>query len=532
MVDPRRWASEYARRVGHIVEDVQVLGRAGLFRPVGPQQLRGMAQEVRRWGLSAPAVYGLAAVRTPNAEAAVDNERRITFAELNDRSNALANALAEDALAGGRVGLLGRNSVHFVEATAALAKLGSDTLFLNTGFAGPQLKEVAEREGLAALIHDDDFGPLVQSSGLRLPSYSSAEIDALMARGDPSAPPPPARQGQPVILTSGTTGTPKGAARAQPTSIEPLLALLARIPYRAGDRLFVAAPLFHSWGLAHLMSAHAMSSTVVLRRRFDPTDALVAIEAEKISVLVVVPSMLQRIMDLPVEVRRRYDTSTLRVIACSGSALPGPLATQVMDAFGDVLYNLYGSTEVGWVSIATPVDLREAPGTAGVAARGVLVRLLSADGTQVKEGEEGRIFVGSELLFDGYTDGGSKELHDGFMCTGDVGRFDAAGRLFISGREDDMIVSGGENVFPGEVEDVVLTMDGVADAAVVGVPDDQFGQRLRAYVVRRPGATLTAEDVQAVVRSRLARFKVPRDVAFVDELPRNATGKILRRQLG
>lgn len=531
MVDPRRWANEYATRMGHIVEDFQVLSRAGILRPLGPQQMRGLVREVRRWGLGPAALYGVAAVRTPNTEAAADTERRVTFAELNDRSNALANALAEDALAGGRVGLLARNSVFFVEATAALAKLGSDTLFLNTGFAGPQLKEVAEREGLSALIHDEDFGPLVASSGLRLPCYSSSAVDALIAQGDPSPPPPPARPGLPVILTSGTTGTPKGAARTQPASIEPLLALLARIPYRAGDRLLVAAPLFHSWGLAHLMSAHAMSSTVVLRRRFDPTDALVAIEAEKISVLVVVPSMLQRIMDLPAEVRRRYDTSTLRIIASSGSALPGPLATQVMDAFGDVLYNLYGSTEVGWVSIATPVDLRAAPGTAGVPARGVVVRLLSEDGAPVPDGEEGRIFVGSELLFDGYTDGGSKELNDGYICTGDVGRLNSDGRLFVSGREDDMIVSGGENIFPGEVEDVVLTMDGVADAAVAGVPDDRFGQRLRAYVVRLPGATLTEEDVQAAVRSRLANFKVPRDVVFVDELPRNATGKILRRRL-
>ena len=514
-----------------MASDVQVLSKAGVLRPVGPQQLLEMARQVRRSGIGPAALYGLAAVRTPNREAAVDDEGRVTFAELHARSNALANALAEDALSGSRVGLLGRNSVRFVEAVAALTKLGADILFLNTGFAGPQLREVAEREGLAALIHDEEFAPLVASSGLAVHCYRPADIETLTARGDPSPPPPPAHTGQPVILTSGTTGTPKGASRSQPTSIEPLLALLSRIPYRAGDRLLVAAPLFHSWGVAHLVSGHALSSTVVLQPRFDPVKAVAAIETEKISVLVVVPSMLQRIMDLPAEVRGGHDLSTLRVIACSGSALPGPLATQVMDAFGDVLYNLYGSTEVGWVSIATPADLRAAPGTAGVPVRGVTVRLLTRLGTPVADGEEGRIFVGSDLLFDGYTGGGSKEIHDGAMSTGDVGRFDREGRLFVSGREDDMIVSGGENVFPGEVEDVLLTLDGVADAAVTGVPDDQFGQRLRAYVVCRPGVTLTAEDVQDAVRNRLARFKVPRDVVFVDELPRNATGKLVRRQL-
>jgi fatty-acyl-CoA synthase len=293
----------------------------------------------------------------------------------------------------------------------------------------------------------------------------------------------------------------------------------------------IAAPLFHSWGYTHLLACGALASTAVVRSRFDPEQTLATIDSEQITVLVAVPAMLQRIMAVPADVRRKYDTSTLRVISTSGSELPGPLVAQVMDAFGDILYNLYGSTEVGWVSVAGPSDLREAPDTAGVPVRGVTVRLLDPDGQPVPEGSAGRIFAGSPLVFEGYTGGGSKEIIDGCMATGDLGRFDDKGRLFVAGREDDMIVSGGENVFPHEVEEEVVRLDGVAEAAVIGVPDEAYGQRLAAYVVKVAGATLTEDDIRQAVRSRLARYKVPRDVVFVDELPRNETGKVIRRDL-
>jgi fatty-acyl-CoA synthase len=184
------------------------------------------------------------------------------------------------------------------------------------------------------------------------------------------------------------------------------------------------------------------------------------------------------------------------------------------------------------VAIAGPADLRTAPDTAGPIVPGVAVRLLDEEGGEVRPsiGRTGRIFVRSELLFEGYTGGGTKQVVDGFMSTGDVGRFDAHGRLYVEGREDDMIVSGGENVFPKEVEDVILTLPSVRDAAVVGVADPDFGQRLRAVVVAGEPAP-TADDVRDHVRRNLARYKVPRDVVFRDELPRNATGKVLRRVL-
>jgi fatty-acyl-CoA synthase len=276
-----------------------------------------------------------------------------------------------------------------------------------------------------------------------------------------------------------------------------------------------------------MLLAAALSSTIVLRRRFDPAGAVHTLAAHRADALVVVPVMLQRML----EARGRHDLSTLRVIAVSGSALPGPLANRVMDAFGETLYNLYGSTEVAWATVAGPADLRAAPGTAGRAPRGTVVKILDDDGAELPAGASGRIFVGSEMLFEGYTGGGDKDRRNGLMATGDVGHFDPNGRLFIDGRDDDMIVSGGENVFPGEVEDLLAGVAGVREVAVVGVPDDEFGQRLRAVVSLHPGAQLTEDQLQAHVRMHLARYKVPREVVFIDQLPRTATGKILKREL-
>ncbi len=272
-----------------------------------------------------------------------------------------------------------------------------------------------------------------------------------------------------------------------------------------------------------------LSSTLLLQRRFDPEATLQAIAAHRPSALVAVPVMLQRILELPAKTRRKYDTSSLRIVAVSGSALSGELAGRFMDEFGDILYNLYGSTEVAWATIATPKDLRAAPGTAGRAPRRTTVRIYDDLGREVPDGVSGRIFVGNDFQFEGYTGGGGKPSIDGLLDTGDVGHLDQEGRLFVEGREDEMIVSGGENVYPAEIEDLLSSHPRVADVAVVGVPDERFGQALKAFVVKR--GTLSEEEVKSHVRSNLARFKIPREVEFVKELPRNATGKVLRREL-
>jgi acyl-coenzyme A synthetase/AMP-(fatty) acid ligase len=219
------------------------------------------------------------------------------------------------------------------------------------------------------------------------------------------------------------------------------------------------------------------------------------------------------------------------VVAASGSALPGDLAQSWMDEFGDHLFNIYGSTECAWATIASPSDLRLAPGTAGRPPMGTVVRLYDDQGQEVPTGEPGRIFVGNSMLFEGYTGGGSKDVIDGLMATGDVGRFDESGRLYVEGRDDEMIVSGGENVYPAEVEDCLVRHPHVVEAAAIGVDDEQFGQRLRAYVVLRDPDAASADDLREHVKRNLARYKVPRDVEFLDQLPRNSTGKVVKRDL-
>ena len=358
-----------------------------------------------------------------------------------------------------------RNHRGFIDATVACSKLGAHALYLNTAFAGPQITEVVKREKPVALISDAEFEELTHDAGQRRKRFIAWHdggdepkdplLEDLIEAGDPSDVVPPESKGRVVILTSGTTGSPKGAQRKQPESLDPAAALFSKIPLRAGEPTMIAAPMFHSWGFVHFTLGMGLGSTLVLRRKFDPEDTLSATAQHECTALVVVPGDAPADHgdagrdDRPLRPQRpaRHRGQRQRAARRAGGQGHGP--------FGDVLYNLYGSTEVAWATIATPEDLRAAPGTAGRPPRGTVVKLLDEDGDEVPEGETGRIFVGNEMAFEGYTGGGSKENMGGLLSSGDVGHFDSGGRLFIDGRDDEMIVSGGENVFPREVEDLL-----------------------------------------------------------------------------
>jgi acyl-CoA synthetase (AMP-forming)/AMP-acid ligase II len=522
--------------------EVKVLRGAGIVEPMRPDKALKIGAAFLRWGASPALGITTAAIHHPHELAIVDERGSLSFERLHLRTNALAHSLAELGIGyGDGVGIMCRNHRGFIETTLAAAKLGASALYLNTMFAGPQLVEVTHREGPKALVYDAEFAELldgVDDSVARIVGWADegeepgeTTLEQLIAAGEESDHRPPPDKPRFVILTSGTTGTPKGAQRSSPDGLLAIAALIDKIPFRSRETMMIAAPLFHSWGFFHFIMSLPTASTMVLRRRFDPEGTLQAVQESRAEVLAVVPVMIQRILDLPDETLARYDLSSLRITSLSGSALPGDLAIAWMDRFGDTAYNLYGSTEVAYATVATPADLRAAPGTAGTPPRGTTVRIVDEAGDEVPHGEVGRIFVGNEMSFEGYTGGGGKESIDGLLSSGDVGHIDEAGRLFIDGRDDEMIVSGGENVFPREVEDLLADHDAVTEAAVVGVEDAEFGQRLKAFVVVRPGVEIGEDELKAHVKANLAGYKTPREVEFLDELPRNATGKVLKRDL-
>ena len=520
--------------------EVKVLREAGIVAPMRPDKAVKIGGTFLRWGASPATGVTTAAIHHPHELAIVDERGALSWERLHRRSNALAHSFAAMGIGpGDGVGIMCRNHRGFVEATLAAAKIGASALYLNTMFAGPQLVEVTRREGPKALVYDEEFGDLlagVDDSVERIVAWCDGEVsvptlDGLIEAGDESDHKPPPDKPKFVILTSGTTGTPKGAQRSSPDGLMAIASLLDKIPFRRGMTMMIAAPLFHSWGFFHFVMSLPTASTMVLRRRFDPEGTLEAAEQSRADVLAAVPVMIQRILSLPDEVLDRYSLPNLKITSLSGSALPGELAIEWMDRFGDNVYNLYGSTEVAYATVATPEDLRAAPGTAGKPPRGTKIRLFDEAGKEVPQGEVGRIFVGNEMAFEGYTGGGGKEIIDGLYSSGDVGHFDSEGRLFIDGRDDEMIVSGGENVFPREVEDLLADHDGVVEVAVIGVEDEEFGQRLKAFVVVQADVEVSAQDLTAHVKANLASYKSPREIEFLDELPRNATGKVLKKDL-
>ncbi|OBE97991.1 acyl-CoA ligase FadD12 [Mycobacterium sp. 852002-10029_SCH5224772] len=522
---------------------IGTMRRAGLIAPMRPDRYVRIAAAMRREGMGMTSGFASAAQRCPDRPGLIDERGGLTWRELDERCNALAAAL--QGLPSGQpkvIGIMCRNHRGFVEALVAADRIGSDILLLNTSFAGPALADVVTREGVDAVIYDDEFTATVDRAlagtpaATRIVAWTDAEheltVEGLIAARAGAQPKRTGRKGKMILLTSGTTGTPKGAKQSGGNAgIGTLKAILDRTPWRAEEPVVIVAPMFHAWGFSQLLLAASFACPVITRRKFDPEATLDLIDRHRATGLVVVPVMFDRIMDLPAEVRRRYSGRSLRFAAASGSRMRPDVVTAFMDAFGDVIYNNYNATEAGMIATATPADLRAAPDTAGRPAGGTEIRILDPDFNELPAGEVGGIYVRNNTQFDGYTSGSTKDFHAGFMASGDVGYLDSAGRLFVVGRDDEMIVSGGENVYPIEVEKALAAHPDVAEAAVIGVDDEQYGQRLAAFVVLEPSAGATPDALKQHVRENLANYKVPREVTVLDELPRGSTGKILRADL-
>jgi acyl-CoA synthetase (AMP-forming)/AMP-acid ligase II len=517
--------------------------RAGIIAPLRPDKYLRIAAAARREGLSVTSGFGMSAQRCPNRAALIDELGALTYRQIDQRADALAAAL--QGFSGGTpevVAIMCRNHRGFVEALVAANRIGADVLLLNTSFAGPALAEVVNREGADVVIYDEEFTDSVDRALTDKPDTTrvvawtdhpdahDVSVEKLISAHSGRRPERTARKSKLILLTSGTTGNPKGAKHSGGGTTE-LKAILERVPWHTEETTVVVAPMFHAWGFSQLVFAASMGCTVATRRKFDPEATLDLVDRYQATGLCVVPVMFDRIMDLPDEVRRRYSGRSLRFATASGSRMRPDVVTGFMDEFGDVIYNNYNATEAGMIASATPADLRAAPDTAGKPTAGTEIRILDADHRPVPTGEVGQIFVRNSNRFDGYTSGTGKNFHDGFMASGDVGRLDEAGRLYVVGRDDEMIVSGGENVYPIEVEKTLATHPDVAEATVLGVDDEQYGQRLVAFVVLTPAGSASPDVLKQHVRDNLANYKVPREIVLLDELPRSSTGKIARREL-
>ncbi|WP_197377215.1 long-chain-fatty-acid--CoA ligase FadD2 [Mycolicibacterium baixiangningiae] len=519
---------------------------AGALQLEPPQNMAAFVADMRRWG-EFGMIPALNARRTPDRSAVIDDEGEMTYAELDAAAHAVANALLAKGITGGDgVAILARNHRWFLVAVYGAARTGARIILLNSEFSGPQIKEVSEREGAKLIIHDDEYSTAVSQAQpefgyLRAlgtnpdndePSESGADTLAeIVASGNNSPAPKVTKHSSVIILTSGTTGTPKGANRKPPMSLAPIGGVLSHVPFKSGEVTLLPAPMFHALGYLHATIGMMLGSTLVLRRRFKPATVLDDVEKYKATAMVVVPVMLSRILDHIEKMDTKPDLSSLRIVFVSGSQLGAELATRAIKDLGPVIYNLYGSTEIAFATIARPEDLQKNPATVGPVVKGVRVKLFDDNGKEVPHGEVGRIFVGTTFPFEGYTGGGHKQIIDGLMSSGDVGYFDEHDLLYVSGRDDEMIVSGGENVFPAEVEDLISGHPEVVEATALGVEDKEWGHRLRAFVVKAEGASVDEEGIKGYVKEHLARYKVPREVVFLDELPRNPTGKILKREL-
>jgi acyl-CoA synthetase (AMP-forming)/AMP-acid ligase II/NAD(P)-dependent dehydrogenase (short-subunit alcohol dehydrogenase family) len=485
-------------------EPVRALAPTGLWRPA---RLVRLLRASRRHGRSLATAV---AAGHPDAIAVIDADGPVTYRELDEMAETCA-ANAADILglrAGDRVALAAAGHRGFVAAAAGLARLGADVILLAPDLPAGRTAEVLAGERAGALVHEPG------AAAGDVPSMSLPELLAGTAlRPGPARPP---RPGRTFVMTSGTTGVPRGVSR--PLTVRmllgPVTTHLRLTPVRRGEPIVVATPPHHGYGLTYLSAGMVLGAPVVLTSGGDPERILNAVAEHRAGLLFALPIQLRRICDLPDE--RWPALDRLRAVISGAAPLPADLCERLRERFGDRIFNMYATTEAGWAAMAGPADLRAAPGTVGRAPRGVRVRITEPDGTPLPPGRTGEIRV------QGWHPDGT------WFATGDLGRLDPVGRLFVEGRLDDMIVSGGENVYPGPVTDVLTSHPDVADVLLEPVADAEFGQRLRATVEVLPGSALTAGQLRDWLTPRLSPAERPRDITVVTELRRNAAGKPLR----
>jgi fatty-acyl-CoA synthase len=546
--------SEVRERIAGLPEKVKVAAQlaqsSGLMWSTTLSGFRTMVRVLASGSQQPSHVYKIHAQNFPTRPAVIHRERSITFGELDHRIDRVAAGLKRRGIGrGAGVVLMMKNRPEFLELSAAAGRCGAAAVAVSWRSTPAELEYLVNHSGARGVAFDAELAHVVEQAKPKLPEVEhffavgdasaakwATPFDALADTADHFVPDATAHEDAAVVIyTSGTTGKPKGAVRKFASDTMPaFMRFLIETPMRTDDVHLVTCPLYHSTAFGFMSLSHMLGSTVVLMDEFKPEAFLQLVERHEVSTTALVPTMLHRVLELGPEVLRKYDTRSLRAIFSGGAPLPGPLAIEVMDQFGDVLFNFYGATETGLVTLAKPADLRAAPGTIGKAIPGNEIRLVDDSGKDVPPGTVGELYVRNKMLVAGYhndEEATRSSMLDGFFSVGDLARVDRDGRYFIEGRKRDMIISGGVNVYPAEVEGVLEAHPDIAEVAVVGVEDREWGERVRAFVVKRAGSSLDEGSLKTWTRERLAGPKVPRDFVFLDALPRNPTGKVLKREL-
>ncbi len=521
---------------------------------LGVGSIGGLRELVRRLlaGDLHPAVaWSLHAANTPDKIALAQGDRRVTWGELDRRINRLANALRDLGIEpGDRVGVMLPNAIEWFESVAACQKIGASVVFVSYRYTPREIRYLLENSGASALVLGGDSAEAVREATAEIRFPASCRIvvgkkvrgfvayEEFLARGGADEPPPELRSagGRTIQYTSGTTGKPKGAVRdLGKTSLVSFLALLRRVPFRRSDVHLVAAPLYHATASGFAFFHVALGATIHILERFDPVEFLRVVDRERVTTSALVPTMLRAIVEVAPKDRFGLDASSLRILVTTGAPLPESVEQRIADTFGDVLYDLYGATEMGYVTVATPADKRACPGTIGKPFAGVDVQLLDADRKPVPDGQVGELFARSDLTIEGYhenEEASRQSKYGDYFSVGDLAVRDPRGYLKLAGRKTDMVISGGMNVYPAEIESVLQAHPAIRESAVIGVPDEKWGERLVAFVVVKAGEARPSDEVLiAHARDGLAGYKIPREFVWIDALPRNPTGKVLKPEL-
>jgi fatty-acyl-CoA synthase/long-chain acyl-CoA synthetase len=489
------------------------------------------------------------AAKTPDAVALIEGEQRLTWSEELDRRNRLASSLRTLGIGrGDNVIIYEHNSLDSMIVPAAVRAIGAVAVPMNHRLTNEEVTYILDNADAAAVFVGDAFLPV---AGAVRPHAGKVRhwilmgkerrpwalhIDDLVGSGSPEAPPADAAQGLggSMIYTGGTTGRPKGAIRG---AVDPQVTrrFLEALDLAEPHVHLVAGPLYHSAPGSFAMTSQMFGGSVVVMRKFDPEEALRLIQARRCTSTFMAPTLVKRIVDLPAATRARYDVSSMRVLVVAAAPCPMRVKEQAMEYFGPVFYEFYGSTELSVNTILRPEDVLRKPGSCGRAAPGIELAILDDDGKPLPEGEAGELYVRRYPgVFDGYyrNPEATRETQRGdWLSVGDVAYVDAEGFYYICDRKRDMIISGGVNIYPAEIEDVLHRHPDIEDVGVFGVPDDEWGERVHAAVQPRTGAALTADDVMAFARRHMADYKTPREVSFHPGFPRDAAGKLIKRVL-